>query len=300
MDKDTFYKKITHLVGVKMLFYIGIFIGFLVLFSLYGFWVAIHPSKFITNLTPKDMKWNYEEVTLITDDNIKLSSWWVPAQNPSEKVIIMLHGYPADKANLLPWSKFLHEEYNLFFLDFRYFGESEGSMTTVGYKEQQDLKAAIDYLNEKDFTKIGAMGFSLGGAVGILTAGKQEGLKAIVSDSAFANIDLMSHEFYKNLFVLKYPLTFLTKLWAQIFLGINLNEIAPEISAINLTIPILLIHSKKDQTISFENALRIQKGLKDNPKAEFFFPEEGVHGGLSANIQVEYEERVIKFFKRSL
>ncbi len=284
----------------KMLLYFGIVIGFLVLFSLYGFWVATHPPKYVTNLTPKDMGWDFEEIELKTQDGLKLSAWFVPSTDKSDQVIIMLHGYPADKANLLPWSKFLHEEYNLFFLDFRYFGESEGSMTTIGYKEQQDLKAAIDYLKEKDFTKIGAMGFSLGGAVAILTAAKQEELKAIISDSAFANIDLMTHEFYKPLFVFKYPLTLLTKLWAQLFLGFNPSEVAPEKAAANLTIPILLIHSKKDQTISFENALRIQKGLKNNPKAEFFFLEEGVHGGLPANIQVEYEKKVIEFFKKTL
>ncbi len=283
----------------KVLLYLGLFLAFLVLFSLYGFWVAIHPPRYITNLIPKDLGWKFEEITLTTSDGLKLASWFIPARNQSDKVIILLHGYPADKANLLHYSEFLHTDFNLFFLDFRYFGDSEGSMTTIGDKEQQDLKAAIDYLEDKGFSKIGAMGFSLGGAVAILTASKDDRLNAIVSDSAFANIDLMAHEFYKPLFVLKYPLTLLTKLWAQIFLGINPADISPEKAAQNLKIPVLLIHSKKDQTISFENALRIQKGLKSSPKAEFFFLEEGVHGGLPANLQAEYERRVIEFFKKS-
>ncbi len=294
-----------------MLLLVGIFIGFLILFSLYGFWVATHPPRYITNLTPKDFGWEFEEITLRTTDGLKLAAWFVPAKNQSDKVIIMLHGYPADKANLLPWSQFLHEEFNLFFLDFRYFGDSEGSMTTIGYREQDDLLSAVDYLKKKDFTKIGAMGFSLGGAVAILTASNpsahsvnsgqaSSGLKAIVSDSAFASIDLMGHQFYQNLFVLKYPLTSLTKLWAQIFLGINPDEIAPENKAAKLTVPVLLIHSKKDQTISFENALRIQKVLKNNSKSEFFFLEEGVHGGLPTYLQVRYEKRVIEFFRRNL
>ncbi len=285
----------------KMLTYIGLFVGFLLLFSLYGFWVATHPSKFITNLTPKDLSWEFEEITLTTSDGLKLAAWFIPSPAKSDKAIIMLHGYPADKANLLHYSEFLHQDFNLFFLDFRYLGDSQGSLTTIGYKEQQDLQAAINYLNGKGFTKIGAMGFSLGGAVAILTTGKQDGnLQAIVSDSAFANIDLMAYEFYKPLFVLKYPLTFLTKLWTQLFLGFNPNEIAPEKAAANLTIPILLIHSKKDQTISFENALRIQEGLKNNPKAEFLFFEEGIHGALPASLQAEYEKKVIEFFKKTL
>lgn len=291
----------------KVIFYLGLFLGFLILFSLYGFWAATHPPRYITNITPKELGWDFEDVALTTEDGIKLAAWFIPSANKSDKVIVLLHGYPADKANLLDWSSFLHQDFNLFFLDFRYFGNSQGSMTTIGFREQKDLRSAIDYLqNEhssstnKGFTKIGAMGFSLGGAVAILTAPKDNRIKAIVSDSSFASIDLMGHQFYQNLFVFKYPLTFLTKFWAQIFLGINAAQIAPEKSAQNLRIPVLLIHSKKDATIPFENALRLQTALQQNPKAEPFFLEEGVHGSLPSHLEREYEKRVTEFFKQNL
>lgn len=284
----------------KMLIYFGLFVAFLIFFSLYGFWTATHPPRYITNLTPKDLGWAFEEVSLTTTDNIKLAAWMIPATNKSDKVVILLHGYPADKANLLQWSSFLHQDFNLFFLDFRYFGNSQGQLTTIGFHEQKDLQTALDYLQNKGFTKIGAMGFSLGGAVAMLTTSKDGRIKAIVSDSTFANIDHMGYAFYKPLLVLKYPLTFLTKLWAQIFLGINADEIAPEKAAENLKIPILLIHSKKDQVIPFENAIHIQKALSSNPKAEFFFLDEGTHGFLPANLQKQYQQKVVEFFNKNL
>ncbi len=284
----------------KVIFYFGLFLAFLIAFSLYGFWTATHPPKYITNLTPKDLGWEFEDVRLVTSDEVKLSAWFVPAVNKSDQVIILLHGYPADKANLLNWSSFLHDDFNLFFLDFRYFGNSAGSLTTIGYREQEDLKSAINYLNNEGYTKVGAMGFSLGGAVGILTAAKDARIKAVVSDSSFANIDLMGHQFYQNLFVLKYPLTELTKVWARLILRLNPQDIAPEKAAANLKIPILLIHSKKDQTISFENALYIQKALQGNPRAEFFFLDEGTHGFLPENLQKKYQQKVIEFFNKNL
>lgn len=284
----------------RMLSYLVLSIVFLILFSLYGFWVATHPPKFITNLTPKDLGWEFEDITLTTKDNVKLSAWLVPSINKSNKVIILLHGYPADKANLLYWAEFLHQDFNLFFLDFRYFGQSHGDLTTIGFHEQKDLEAAIAYLKTHGFEKTGAMGFSMGGAVAILSASKNTGLKTIVSDSAFANLDLMGHEFYQHLFILKYPLTFLTKVWAQVFLDISPNEVSPEVAAKSVRIPILLIHSKKDQTISFENILRIKKNLQHNPKAEFFFLEEGTHGFLPLPVLEQYQQRVLEFFERSL
>lgn len=283
-----------------MLIYLALLIIFLILFSLYGFFVATHPQKLITSLSPKDLGWKFEEVKLIAEDGVKLAAWLVPSEAKTDRVIILLHGYPADKANLLYWAQFLYKDFNLFFLDFRYFGDSEGSITTIGYREQSDLKAATNYLKNRGFDKIGVMGFSLGGAVGILTASKDNRIEAIVSYNAFANIDLMGHEFYQNLSVLKYPLTFLARVWAQILLGINTNEIAPEKAARNLTVPILLIHSKSDQTIPFENAERLKRALKNNQKAEFFFPNQGTHGFLPEDIKQEYEKKVIKFFKQNL
>jgi dipeptidyl aminopeptidase/acylaminoacyl peptidase len=280
-----------------VIIYLSLFILFLILFSLYGFWVATHPPKYVTNLTPKDLGWEFEEVSLRTEDETRLAAWFVPSEQKSDKVVILLHGYPADKANLLNWSSFLHDDFDLFFLDFRYFGDSSGSLTTIGHREQKDLQEALNYLQEKGFDKMGVMGFSLGGAVGILTASKDARIKAIVSDSSFANIDLMGHQFYKNLFILKYPLTYLTKLWARVFVGINASDISPEKAAESLKIPVLIIHSKKDQTIPFENALRLKKALSSNPKAQFFFLEEGTHGYLPPKVLEDYQKKVLEFFK---
>lgn len=285
----------------KMLLSFAIFfILFLVLFSLFGFWTATHPPGYKTNLSPVDFGFKFEEVSLKTSDDVKISGWFIKSKQKSDKVIIVLHGYPFDKANILGWASFLQDEFNLFLFDFRYFGDSGGSMTTVGYHEQKDLKAAIDYLEKKGFKNVGLMGFSLGGAVAIMTAENDKRIKAVVSDSAYANLDLMMAEYYRNLFVLRYPLSVLTNLWARVFVGVSPNEISPEKAAENLKIPILLIHSEKDIVIPFENALRIQKSLRSNPKAEFFFFEEGAHGGVPENLKDEYQERVLEFFRENL
>lgn len=279
---------------------IGFFILFLVLFSLYGFWTATHPPRYKTNVAPKDFGFKFEDISLTTSDNIKLAAWFVESRQKSDKVVVVLHGYPFDKANILGWALFLHEDFNLFFFDFRYFGESEGNMTTVGHLEQKDLKAALDYLEKRGFKKIGTMGFSLGGAVAIMTAANDKRIKAVVSDSTFANLDLMISEYYRNLFILKSPLSLLTNFWARIIVGVYPNNVSPEKAAQNLKIPILLIHSKEDPVIPFENALRIQKSLKNNTSAQFFFMQEGTHGGVQENLEKEYQKRVLEFFNQNL
>lgn len=288
---------------VQLFFYFSLVAAiFLILFPLYGLWLGVHPVKVLTNLTPSNFGWEFEEVNLKISDGIELSGWFIPAsakntkvKSTNDKVIIMLHGYGADKANLLSFSEFLHDDFNLFYFDMRYFGKSQGNITTFGRDEQKDLEGAISFVKNRGFAKIGLMGFSFGGAVAILGA-KNQNVSAVVTDSAYASLDLMGYSYYQNFYFLKYPLTFLTKAWGRIIFGIDADEISPEKTAKDLKIPVFLIHSKADQTIPFENALRLQSALKNNENAEFFFIENEVHGSLSGEIEREYEVRVLEFF----
>ena len=138
-------------VGDNMQIWIKAFvflIVLLVLFSLFTFYISTHPMRIITNLKPSDLGLRYEEVVLESDDGIKLSGWFIP-NNKTKITIIVMHGYPADKANLLGIAEFLAKEFNVFLFDFRSFGQSEGRYTTGGYLEREDLTEAIDYLEKK-------------------------------------------------------------------------------------------------------------------------------------------------------
>ena len=69
--------------------------------------------------------------------------------------MIVLHGYPYDKGNALGVTPFLHDEFDLVLFDFRYFGASEGTSTTVGHRERLDVLAAVDHLRSKGVRSIG-------------------------------------------------------------------------------------------------------------------------------------------------
>src|SRR3989338_3326028 len=168
------------------------FILFLVLFSLFTFLVSIHPKKIKTDLSPDELGLEYEEISFKSTDGIRLSGWFFPNNNSRQTVIVM-HGYPADKANLLGVTEFLAKDFNVLLFDFRSFGKSEGKYTTAGYLERNDLLGAIQYLEEeKNLTKIGLYGFSLGGAVALMTNHKN--IKAVATDSAYARLqDVVLH-----------------------------------------------------------------------------------------------------------
>lgn len=280
----------------KTLFVLGFFLLFT---SLWGFYSSIRPPKIVSDITPKNLGLDYEEVSFTTNDGVTLVGWWIPSSasafDGKEKTIILLHGYPADKGDILPALAFLNKEYNLLLFDFRYLGQSGGSHSTVGAKETADLTASIQYLKTRGIDEVGVWGFSLGGAVALMTAPSAPEIKAIVSESSYASLDHMSRELYR-IPLLKYPLAYLTGLWAKTFLGIDMEKISPAESAEKLKIPVLIVHSKNDGVIPFKNALLIQASLRNNPRSEFWFQENLIHGQFDE----EYQKRIGDFFDKNL
>lgn len=286
----------------KLILILLVIVAFLLLTSLWGFYTSIRPPKIVSAITPKELGLAYEQITFRTKDGLTLSGWFVSNENAKAKTIILLHGYPADKGDILSTLAFLREKYNLFLFDFRYFGGSGGTYSTAGAKEVEDLKAAIQYLKTRGIDEVGLWGFSMGGAVALMTAPRSPEIKAVVSEASYASLDSMALELYR-IPILKYPLAYLTSLWAKIFLGIDLKKVSPAESAKILAIPVLVIHSKNDEVIPFKNALFIRESLKNNSKAEFWFSAKGgsVFGGEEhGQFGEEYQKKIEEFFLNNL
>ena len=267
----------------------------LIIISLWGFYSSIRPPKIVSSVTPRDLKMNYEDVSFRTADGLTLRGWYIPAAQRTEKTLILLHGYPADKGNILPALSFLHEDFNLLLFDFRYLGKSEGSYSTAGAKEVEDLLAAIQFLKSRGVREVGVWGFSMGGAVALMAIEKAPEIRAVVSESSYASLAEMTFELLR-IPGLNYPIAYLVGVWAKLFLGIDVTEASPADRIRNTKIPILLIHSSADAVIPFSHARSLQQALAKNPNAEFWFHEEYAHGQLA----LDYRNRVRDFFHKHL
>ena len=238
-----------------------------------------------------------KKINLKTEDGLKLSAWYIPAGNKNDKAIIFLHGYPADKGDILSWADFLRGDYNLLFFDFRYFGQSEGSFTSLGYHEREDVISAINFLKKEGIANIGLMGFSFGASVALLTLPETFDVKAVVADSAFANLDLMAKGYYQNIGFLEKPVTALTKFWGRLLYGIDTRKITPEEAIKDTKVPIFIIHSRQDNVVLVENAKRLQSALSKNSNAITWIYDRGVHGELGSRV---YEGKIKSFFEKNL
>lgn len=263
--------------------------------SLWGFYTAIYPLKINSSITPAAYNLEYETVQFRTPDNIILQGWFIPAKKPNAKTIILLHGYGADKGNILPSRLFLNSDYNLFFFDFRYFGESGGDYSTAGADEIKDLRAAIDYLKSRGINEVGVWGLSMGGAVALMSAVQMKEIKAVVAESSYARLDLVADNYYQ-IPIIRYPLGWLMRMWGYLILGYDAKTVSPMDAVSKLTIPILLFHSRNDALIPISHAVLLQSVLRANPNAEVIIIEKVPHGGLDKDYQIKVRE----FFGKSL
>lgn len=274
--------------------------------------IGVHPPRFSTNDDPGRHGLRYEPVSFPTSDGLTLRGWFIPAAHaiptfgrpgaPAGCATILFgHGYPFDKANILGHAVFLHEEFNLLVMDFRYFGESEGAYTTVGVHEGRDVAAAVAYVKtrrEVDPTRIGAMGFSLSAATFILA--RHPEVKAIVADSPYASLEqVIARQFFIFPGPTKWPLVALTRLYAKVLLGIDVREAAPAEAVRQLKVPLFLIHGGADSQIPAAHSRQIAVNA-DPATTELWVVPHADHGHAHALEEHQYEVRVSQFFHRHL
>jgi hypothetical protein len=272
-----------------------IILGAVIAYSLLHFYLQTHPPKFRSQATPAALGLAYEDVRLVTRDGLTLAGWLV-GNDTRKPVIIVGHGYPFDKGNILPVAAFLHPEFSLLYLDFRSFGQSEGSYSTGGLREAEDVHAAVRFLKGRGFRRIGGLGFSLGAAAILLA--ESPDIRAIVADSGYARLDWLLPRTYPLPRVIAWPLVQLARIWGLVFLHADLADAAPMEALRRSTVPVLLVHGERDSQIPSWHSGRMREARPANTTL-WLVPAAG-HGQASAAAAGEYERRVRAFFREHL
>lgn len=149
---------------------------------------ALHPPRIIPQgKTLRKYKIDYRAVDLITEDGIRLSAWYTPPQNGA--VILLAHGY-GNKRPEWVYALLAKKKYGILAWDARAHGESEGNISTIGYLEVLDVKAALEYVQAQSGVEhIGAWGGSMGGATVIRAAAQFPQIEAVFIDSSFTSLE---------------------------------------------------------------------------------------------------------------
>ena len=150
----------------------------------------------LKRMTPDDLGLAFVPMNFTVRDTdggrpLVVAAWWIAAASPSDKTVILVHGYGDAKVGGIAWAPLWHGlGFNVLAIDLRAHGESGGRNCTAGFYERDDLDQVIDALRvekpaaTKSLTLFGA---SLGAAVVAATAPRRTDLAAVVMESPYAD-----------------------------------------------------------------------------------------------------------------
>ncbi len=201
----------------------------------------LHPARVIPQgKTLRKYKIAYRPVTLVTEDGIRLAAWYTPPQNGA--VILLAHGY-GNKRPEWVYALLARKKYGVLAWDARAHGESGGDISTIGYLEVLDVKAALTYaLAQPGVEHIGAWGGSMGGATLIRAAARLPQIEALFIDSSFTSLEEELN------YLVPYPvINPLAKFIASARTGLRLDNVNPlhDISRISPR-PVYIVQGMQD------------------------------------------------------
>jgi len=254
--------------------------------------------------SPADHGLAYQSIAFHTADGLTLRGWFIPREG-SDRTIIICHGWGANKADVLGGTLFLRRlaHSNLLYFDFRAHGDSDGSLSTIGCREVRDLEAAISFLRAEEPARsraIGVMGFSMGGAVALRVAARQQVVRAVAVESAFADIPAVVARSARLFYGFRrFPLVDLGLLFMRLRLGADLVDQAP-IRTVGLIAPraVFIIQDEEDLRVTTAEGLALFDAAGE-PREWWAVPASDHLEAYMRSPSV-YEERVSNFFNHFL
>lgn len=294
------------LIGAILFLFIGVFaISIIVGFSL------TKPMRDEIEQKPEQYGLTYEEVEFNSlYDGTLLKGWWIPAQKDQQFIestdaVVFAHGYGDNRSleqiSVLKLAKRLaNEGFNVLVFDFRASGESEGDYTSIGLYEKDDLLSAIQFTKEqKQAEQVHLIGWSMGSVAAILAGVESKDVSSIIADSPFANLrEYLETNLPYWSKLPSFPFTNIILGTLPVMLDIDVDKVSPVDSVKQLTDKrLLLITSKSDPAIPYENSQRIYEAVPNKDIVQFWLTESGGHIESYLTNEKEYEEKVLQFLR---
>ena len=198
--------------------------------------MVFYPTREI-GMTPDTIGLTFENVTIDTDDGIRLTGWFIPHES-GKNVVLFCHGNAGNMSHRLDSIKILYElGLSTFIFDYRGYGRSTGKPSEKG--TCTDAGAAWRYLVIErgiDPKRIIIFGRSLGGAIAAQLAYKHTP-KVLILESSFTSVPDIGSQLYP---------------WLPVRLFSRFHY--PTITFVKDTAcPVLVVHSSEDDLIPFNH-----------------------------------------------
>lgn len=211
-------------------------------------WYSLRPFRTPLFMSPGALGAPQEALALPSTDGVLLAAWWVPSDR-SSTVAILAHGYMMNRSELAPVSFWLWQHgISSLSIDFRAHGRTRGGVSTVGWREADDIEAAVAEARRRvPDARIVIIGSSMGSAAAAFAVARGAPCDALVLDSCYSSLLQASYGWWRFLGgrVLSWVLG------PAIFLAVpfaRLNPFKVDVSRALAAIrcPVLMLHGRCD------------------------------------------------------
>ncbi|RYG71748.1 alpha/beta hydrolase [Lentibacillus lipolyticus] len=243
---------------------------------------------------------DFDEWTMTSNDGIELKGYFLEAEKPSNKVVVMAHGYLGNAMDMGLFGQYYYEEkgYNIFTADARGHGASGGDYIGFGWHDRLDYVNWIERIISKygEDTEIILHGVSMGAATVLMTAGEElpDNVKAVIADSPYTSVyDLFAYQMDRMFHLPSVPFFPSTSAVTQLRAGYSLKEASALDQVKNADIPILYIHGDADTFVPTSMSEELYENTKSD--AELMTVEGAGHGEPFVVAKEKYIDKLNNF-----
>jgi len=261
-------------------------------------YALLNPACGESGKTPGDYGYAWEDVTLKAQAGGSFRAYFIPGTNGA--AIIIPPPYGGGRGNRLHEGDVLARHgYAVLAFESRRCADM-GSLS-LGYKEMDEVKDALDYLRtRKDVNpaQIGILGFSSAGATAVMAGARFPEIQAIVAEGGYGDfaegaVGLGTREGSLLEEIFKWSLAASYRL----ITGISIDRLSPQDMIRDITPrPVLLIYGSRERSLAGAYDQLASAG----PNADLWVVEGARHGNYLDVAPQEYERRVIAFFDNAL
>ena len=253
----------------------------------------------LTGKVPLDFGIPFRDITFTATPGLALRGWYLPGSS-DETIVVFCHGLNRSRVELLPQAQFVHSlGLSSVLFDLRHHGASEGTQTTLGAKEKDDVLAAVAWVRKTvPHRHIVLWGISMGAASAMLAAAEDSEVSAVISDSSYLSFaDTIRHHFRLFFRVPSWPLADVTGWMMQWRGGFKAEEIdvAAAVTLLDQR-PVLFVGQTLDARVPPDIARRLFE-LSTSPHKRLLILEGRRHGRAYGDHVQQYQEAVKDFFQ---
>ncbi len=246
-----------------------------------------------------------ESAEILSEDSLKLRAWYFRSKYSADRDVILVHGQGDNRIGMIPYAKlFLSQNYDVLMPDMRNHGVSEGTISTYGLKEAQDIHLWVDWLLRNSRARcVFGLGESMGASILLQSLTIEKHFCAIVAECPYSSFTEIGYDrvtqplgidsaFARILFA---PAIESALTYARVRYEVDFELVNPAKAVAGSHTPVLLIHGLKDRNILPRHSKRI---LHAAPGSVQLWEVPGAgHTGAISQSPTEFAKRVFAWFE---